>query len=116
MASISSVIEPMSPEDLALSWLLNEDTETNACGGLDRIIQRYILAVFYFSTNGSDWKNKTKWLLRDNECTWYGVTCSGGIVVTSLFMGMCIHQTFPSNTVILSYDSEHSFSYPFVVR
>jgi hypothetical protein len=86
--SVSSGIIPGSPQDLALQWLLHNDTATNACDGGDRIRQRFALAVFYYSTKGSDWeKGKTSWLGPSDECTWYGVVCLGG-KVTSLEMGM----------------------------
>jgi hypothetical protein len=84
--SISGLIEVGSPKNLALQWLLNNDTSTNACDGLNSIQQRYSLAVFYYSTLGSDWINNTFWLGPQDECTWYGVACTSGSV-TSLFMG-----------------------------
>ena len=70
---------PGSPQDLALKWLLNFDTKTNGCKGLDGITQRYILAVFYYSTDGNNWFNKSSWLGASNECTWYGVKCTNGV-------------------------------------
>jgi Leucine-rich repeat (LRR) protein len=58
-----------SPQHKALKWL-----EGNA--NLDEYedwkrIQRYVLAVFYFSTNGDDWHINDRWLSDDDECTWY---------------------------------------------
>lgn len=86
IASVSSTIIPGTPQDLALQWLLNNDTSTNACGGGDRIRQRFALAVFFFSTNGFNWTIKTSWLGPTDECAWYGLNCVDGMV-TSLEMG-----------------------------
>ncbi len=102
VSSISAVIKPGSAEYLALSWLLNNDTDTNACGGLDKIRQRYALAVFYFSTNGHNWVNQNSWLTPVNECTWAGVTCSGG-AVDSLNMGRYIIANINSYDIIPFY-------------
>jgi hypothetical protein len=33
-------------------------------------IQRYVLAVFYYSTNGDEWRRNTGWLSDEDECTW----------------------------------------------
>ena len=62
---------------------------------LDRIIQRFALAMLYFSFQGSDWDNcsndrnvinsscvdndgmvLTRFLDSSHECEWFGVTCS----------------------------------------
>jgi len=59
--------DPGSPQSQALNWITNEDTispimcpnqENIGCsrGGLiNPMIQRYVLAVFYFATEGDDW-------------------------------------------------------------
>jgi hypothetical protein len=48
--------DPFSPQAQALDWIINQDAVTicpddNSCQPL----QRYTLAVFYFSTNGGEW-------------------------------------------------------------
>lgn len=36
-----------------------------------RKVQRYVLAVFYYSTNGDEWGDyNTGWLSDESECTW----------------------------------------------
>jgi hypothetical protein len=92
VAWISRFVTPGLPQAKALSWLLNVDTDTNACDGFHNIYQRYSLAVFFFSTIGSDWADNTSWLGQQDECSWYGVTCTNGFV-TSLFMGTSIMNT-----------------------
>lgn len=43
-----------SPQDLALQWLIETDPFF-VCPQNPKAIQRYILAVFYFSTDGDNW-------------------------------------------------------------
>jgi hypothetical protein len=33
-------------------------------------IQRYVLAVVYYSTNGDGWQKREGWLSDEDECTW----------------------------------------------
>lgn len=54
----SGPIADGSPQDLALDWLINEDA-LFLCPDDPKIEQRYVLAVFYYSTEGDDW----------NECS-----------------------------------------------
>ena len=38
------------------------------------------LVVFYNSTTGDAWTNRTGWLVTNTPCGWYGVTCTSGRV------------------------------------
>ena len=65
------------------------------------LIQRYVLAVFYHSTNGDNWKvcstsekkrcsgtnGVEPWLTEYHECTWFGVRCNDDNLVTKLLLG-----------------------------
>ena len=85
---IVSTISDNVPNQVALDWLLNEDTNTNSCGGVDSIIQRYSLAVFFYETDGPNWKNKDGWLNSQNECTtWRGIECNTDGRVTKIILG-----------------------------
>ncbi len=43
--------------------------------------QREALFTLYHSTNGALWTNKAGWLGHPGtECTWYGITCTDGVV------------------------------------
>ncbi len=58
-----------SPQREAYLWLsgnsfLSDYTE-------DRLLQRYALASFFFSTHGEDWFFKSGWLTDADECSWY---------------------------------------------
>ncbi|KAL3803334.1 hypothetical protein HJC23_009298 [Cyclotella cryptica] len=54
-----------SPQNLALNWILNEDLALicPSNGSVERqaIIQRYVMALFYYSTNGNDPVNNPTW-------------------------------------------------------
>jgi hypothetical protein len=65
-----------SPQSLALKWLTKKDpAKLNPAdpGAVDR----YILAVFYYGSNGQQggWKSSTNWLTRKGVCSWEGVEC-----------------------------------------
>lgn len=51
----SGRIEPGSPQDIALEWLIQTDPFF-VCPDNPKALQRYILAVFYYSTEGDDWE------------------------------------------------------------
>lgn len=55
----------------AAAWITNVDA-TNV---QQDVIQRYSLAVFFYSTNGVSWKNSTNWMSKSYHCDWYGVKC-----------------------------------------
>ncbi|KAG7366893.1 RHS repeat-associated core domain containing protein [Nitzschia inconspicua] len=74
--SVESWTNPNSPQSMALSWLVNDadaSTYTN-----DKLMQRYVLATFYFSTNGNDWSpSSISWIVEwSDECTWWGIECN----------------------------------------
>lgn len=95
------VIRIGSPQNLAANWIINGD-EAKLCPQDDSWIQRYILALFYYSTNGDRWfqcqsptdsglsvseanaacnltttaEGASAWLTPDSECEWAGITCS----------------------------------------
>lgn len=50
----ADVDTPGSPQALALEWLINEDP-LQLCPQDKHLIQRYVMAVFYFSTRGDRW-------------------------------------------------------------
>jgi len=57
-----------SPHYKALQWLSWDDEMP--LDGDDHIIQRYCLALLYFSTGGDKWKKKGNWLQNKHECEW----------------------------------------------
>eukprot|EP00984_Skeletonema_dohrnii_P010064 scaffold3898_cov102-Skeletonema_dohrnii-CCMP3373.AAC.3 len=74
----------------AFVWVTNDDTISPPLqpGTNDaQIIQRFVLAAFYYATGGDGWTNKEGWLRSETECGWFRVDCSGsGDMVTELLL------------------------------
>jgi hypothetical protein len=61
-------LDPTSPQSQALAWLY-DDPITSSPGRPTRIVvERYVLAVLYFSTSGSSWD--FNYLSDEDVCTW----------------------------------------------
>ena len=74
-----------SPQYQALNWMANEGGATtiiasNIEQATPYIIQRYILAVLYYITNGPKWRNQYDFLSNVTECEW-GVGANNGFNV-----------------------------------
>lgn len=98
VSSADTLIDPTSPQAKARHWLLYEDTlwmhPAQAIPG-ERVIQRYILAVFYFSTGGQTMWSENNWLEGD-ECHnakgeyWTGLACNDDDKVLAIAFGKCL--------------------------
>jgi hypothetical protein len=96
-----------SPQNLAAVWIADVDplhypipaSFANVPGSAEtRFIQRYVLAVFYYSLNGAQWSHDRSFLSATDECSWYdakiseqgpvafGVTCTDSLTVRDLNM------------------------------
>ena len=65
----AALVDPLSPQSKALAWL---DSNTNLESFDDwQKIQRYVLAMFYYSTNGDEWLERDGWLTDEHECDWF---------------------------------------------
>ncbi|KAL3907635.1 MAG: hypothetical protein SGILL_008791 [Bacillariaceae sp.] len=66
-----------SPHIRAIQWLYSDKVtddlfERHDPSTPDRLLQRFALAVFYYSTNGDYWARNDHWLSSDkHECEWY---------------------------------------------
>jgi hypothetical protein len=65
----TSLRDPFSPQYAAMEWL--RSTDNTGIYTDRRFLARYALATLYYSTNGKDWKNSTKWLTKSHECNWF---------------------------------------------
>lgn len=103
VSSAEEIDTPGSPQNEAFQWIVNEDTRY-LCPDNPSLIQRYSLAVFYYSTSGDRWIECTAptdfsseeaiaiaddncniepvpgsgseaWLTPSDECQWGGVVC-----------------------------------------
>ena len=81
-------------ENLAAEWLIDFDSY-RICPDDDKLIQRYVMALFYFSTEGGAWSScgvsgdceSTRYLSGVNECEWFGVTCNADLCITAIDIG-----------------------------
>ena len=59
-----------------------------------RTLERYLLAVIYYATNGNDWNHRNRWLTNQHIYSWYGVSCRihmrNSMRVQTLQLGMCV--------------------------
>jgi hypothetical protein len=84
-----AIDEKFSPQKKAFDWIVNDDKlfrNTKEVLNRDAVVQRYVLAVFYYATNGPLWNNHN-WM-KDSECgVWTGVTCNNENQLVSLYLG-----------------------------
>jgi Leucine-rich repeat (LRR) protein len=74
-----------SPQAQAYEWLVNDPGLPGYSAA--KIIQRYALSTFYFSTGGDAWVENTLWLSEEDECSWFTRSasfplCEAGEIVT----------------------------------
>ena len=67
----SFVENSITPQGLALEWLssLSED-QIKICNTYG-VIEKYVLAVLYYSTDGHDWLEQMNFLTSGDPCEWY---------------------------------------------
>ena len=63
----------------AICWLIYDDIKQLKATD-PFLIQRYVLALFYLSTNGNNWRSTFGFMTASNECDWGGITCVDGYV------------------------------------
>jgi len=110
ISSAQSLSDPTSPQHMALSWLVLEDTEQVDVDSA-QFIQRYALAVLYFAWGGSDWYHSCNFLSSLHECSWsesmddedgaalaIGVTCDQDSQVQGLNLGTFFHDELRTGT------------------
>jgi hypothetical protein len=62
-----------SAEYRALSWMVNDYEGTDPEDDPEKVVQRYIMALLYYQTKGSNWTNRFNFLTPLSECRWTGV-------------------------------------------
>jgi hypothetical protein len=68
LASLSSD----SPHGQALQWIRTEDSGSSVLvTPPNQLLERYIMALFYFSTGGPEWKHQADFLTGKNICDWW---------------------------------------------
>mmetsp|Transcript_13823 Transcript_13823/g.21361 ORF Transcript_13823/g.21361 Transcript_13823/m.21361 type:complete len:666 (+) Transcript_13823:116-2113(+) len=100
MTTDSALATEGTPQNDALVWLTDHDPaqlQIDDCDKSTDLLQRYTLAVLYFSTSGKEendcdddekecdeyddddklqqWNNADNWFSEENVCSWYGAAC-----------------------------------------
>ena len=95
------LFDPFSPQYRAMNWLANIDSieKIKTCKGLNdsnpprtsyllnctdfdnEIMQRYILGVIFFATNGGDWTQNSSYLSSSHECEWKEERSVSGVLI-----------------------------------
>ena len=71
----NNTLSELTPQEKAINWLVNENnTSIQQCSHYN-LIQRYIIAALYYSTNGKNWEEQGNFLSAKDVCTWKGVFC-----------------------------------------
>lgn len=89
VSSESQLLSETSPQYAALMWMASQDSmspienESRTPRETEFMIQRYALAVFYYSTMGDNWFASDGWLDgQREECTWEYLDCVNEDVVS----------------------------------
>jgi hypothetical protein len=82
----------------AAEWIADEDKFPRVSLTDAKVLQRFVLASFYFSTEGDGWKqcfrtdpictgnfDQTSWLSNFDECIWDSIDCGDGVRVSRIF-------------------------------
>jgi hypothetical protein len=89
-----------SPQGQATDWLINGDLE-QTCPNDEKLVQRWTLAVMYYSTSGDEWERcsamgadpcgtenpflgERRFLSSFDECEWAGIACNTENCVTEV--------------------------------
>jgi hypothetical protein len=89
--NIQTLQDPTTPQYVALDWLANVDGYDPSADFVvtsDQIyVERYVLALLYFSTNGKSWNNQYNFTLPTSICDWYDDKGNGvrGVFCNDLF-------------------------------
>ena len=93
-----------APQTNAATWMAVEDSFS--IGFVDEnmqtILQRYLMVLLFYSTDGTNWNDDLDFLSEDHICEWRGVTCSPNAVITALdFDKNNLNGTIPSELAFL---------------
>ena len=83
-----------TPQYNAVEWLIGSD-DFLVCPDDEKMIQRYVMALFYFSTEGDSWNRCSQddtvcanpYLSSAHECDWFGNQCDAEMCITEIEQG-----------------------------
>lgn len=105
ISTTESLRDRSSPQFRAAHWLTMEDPMRMANDGSIKFLERYIMAVLYFSFNGDGWRvcsrsdprcgtsSTDSWLSNNDVCRWLAVSCNEQGAVISIDFGMCLDRS-----------------------
>ena len=126
ISDTGKMTDPSSAEFLALKWLTTDDPQQlspNNTTQRSMIIERFCLAVLYYSTGGVDaadsetvggdgttddsgsstttWVDDSGWLTGESVCEWKGISCTDAAATEGVFgIGLgTFHSCFPLSGV-----------------
>jgi len=108
--------DPTSPQSMTLQWLRDDPITSMPDRSTRTVLERYVLAVLYFSASGHKWLGEYEYLTDADVCDWHGesadssgsipdgVSCqsSNGTVNTINLVNNNLHGTIPWEIVLLS--------------
>ena len=78
-------------QESVLNWLVDEDPASLAVDtDSTTLLDRYIAALFYFSTQGDEWSDQTGWLSENHVCLWKGLDCTDQGFLARMDLGTCL--------------------------
>jgi hypothetical protein len=99
IADSALIRDSSTPQGLATDWIIAGDPR-RVCPDEPKLVQRWALAVMYFSTGGDDWTEcfagdldcttsltflgEDPFLSASNECQWAGIACDFDACVTEI--------------------------------
>lgn len=99
VADSNLIRDDSTPQGQATEWLISDDAR-RLCPDELKIVQRWVLAVMYFSTGGDSWfqcfdgdldcgdflpfVGDDAFLSSSNECVWAGISCNADACVTEI--------------------------------
>ena len=67
--SQAAIFQKASPQYEAMTWILRDPLYQTY--SRQKLVQRWVLATHYYSTNGSNWLHSDNWLTGLDECSWF---------------------------------------------
>jgi len=107
-SSAADLDDLTTPQGVAAEYIVEVDG-SGLCPGDDGLVQRYALAVLYFSTNGDNWaecfdgddqcEDGDSFLSEGSVCDWAGISCNGRDEVTRIELCECCIRMHLYNTI-----------------
>eukprot|EP00588_Corethron_pennatum_P016682 CAMPEP_0194310480 /NCGR_PEP_ID=MMETSP0171-20130528/7439_1 /TAXON_ID=218684 /ORGANISM="Corethron pennatum, Strain L29A3" /LENGTH=434 /DNA_ID=CAMNT_0039064145 /DNA_START=109 /DNA_END=1410 /DNA_ORIENTATION=- len=80
LSGFDIIADSTSPQADALKFILAEEGNCPE----SKFLQRYAVAVLYYSLGGIFWDNNENYMSSSHECDWYGITCNEEKIIMEL--------------------------------